>query len=123
MNKIKLYFALGKNAFYSPFKFFVQTIRFFTFEYVILRIFYENLVVMWSTDQLYSTKPELLASLNPAWGVSKICNGENLWQWSRLEIRLLSFLRSTMPQKQFIIIIIIISNFGLTDQYDVKTFF
>ena len=31
----------------------------------------------------------------------------NLWQWSRLEIRLNAFRRSTIPQKQFIIIIFI----------------
>ena len=32
------------------------------------------------------------------------CDGEDLWQWSRLEIRLNTFRRSTIPQKQFIII-------------------
>ena len=34
-------------------------------------------------------------------------DGENLWQWSRLEIRLNTFRRSSISQKQFIIIIII----------------
>ena len=38
-------------------------------------------------------------------GVSEIRDGEDLWQWSRLEIRLNTFRRSTIPQKQFIIII------------------
>ena len=63
-----------------------------------------------TTAQLHSTKPELrfCASSNPARSVSEIRNGENLWQWSRLEIRLNPFRRSTIPQKQFFIIIIII---------------
>ena len=39
-------------------------------------------------------------------GVSEIHDGEDLWQWSRLEIRLNTFRRSTIPQKQFIVIII-----------------
>ena len=59
-----------------------------------------------ATAQLHSTKPELrlCTSSNPARGVSEICNGEDLWQWSRLEIRLNAFRRSIIPQKQFIII-------------------
>ena len=63
-----------------------------------------------STAQLHSTKPELkfCAGSNPARGVSEVRDGEDLWQWSRLEIRLNTILRSTIPQKQFIIIIIII---------------
>ena len=36
--------------------------------------------------------------------VSEICDGEDLWQWSRLEIRLYTFCRSTIPQKQLTII-------------------
>ena len=57
-----------------------------------------------------SFNPELrfCAGSNPARGVSEIRDGEDLWQWSRLEIRLNVFRRSTIPQKQFIIIIIII---------------
>ena len=43
---------------------------------------------------LHSTKPEL-------------SNGEDLWQKSRLEIRLNAFRQSTIPLKHFIIIIII----------------
>ena len=39
----------------------------------------------------------------------EIRDGEDLWQWSQLEIRLNAFCWSTIPQKQFIIIIIIIS--------------
>ena len=62
------------------------------------------------TAQLHSTKPELrfCAGSNPARGVSEIRDGEDLRQWSRLEIRLNAFRRSTIPQKQSIIIIIII---------------
>ena len=39
---------------------------------------------------------------NPGHGVSEIRDGENLWQWSWLEIRLNAFHRSTIPQQQFI---------------------
>ena len=44
----------------------------------------------------------------PAGGVAEIRDGEDLWQWSRLEIKLNPFRWSTTPQKQFIIIINII---------------
>ena len=67
-------------------------------------------VVVITTAQLHSTKPELrfYTGSNSACGMSKIHDGEDLWQWSRLEIRLNAFRPSTIPQKQFIIIIIII---------------
>ena len=67
-------------------------------------------VVVITTAQLHSTKPELrfCAGSNPARGVSEIYDGEDLWQWSRLKIRPNVFRCSTLPQKQFIIIIIII---------------
>ena len=67
-------------------------------------------VVVITTAQLHSTEPELrfCAGSNPACGISEIRDGEDLWQWSRLEIRLNTFRWSTMPPKQFIIIIIII---------------
>ena len=70
----------------------------------------ENMSPKVTTAQLHSTKPELrfCAGSNPARGVTKIRDGEDLWQWSRLEIRLNAFRRSTIPQKQVIIIIIII---------------
>ena len=57
------------------------------------------------TAQLHPTKPELrfCAGSNPARGVSEIRDSEDLWRWSRLEIRLSAFCRSTIPQKQFII--------------------
>ena len=73
-----------------------------------------NNVVVITTAQLNSTKPELrfCASSNPARGVSEIRGGEDLWQWSRLEIKLNAFRRSTIPQKQFIIIIIIMIKFS-----------
>ena len=65
-------------------------------------------VVVITTAQLHSTKPELrfCAGSNPARGVSEIRDGEDLWQWSRLEIRLNAFRRSAIPQKQCIIFII-----------------
>ena len=67
-------------------------------------------VVVITTAQLHSAKPELrfCTGSNSARGVSEICDGEDLWQWSRLEIRLNAFRRSAIPQKQHIIIIIII---------------
>ena len=59
------------------------------------------------TTQLHSTNPELrfCAGLNPACGVSEIRDGEDVWQWSRLQIKQNAFRRSTISQKQFIIII------------------
>ena len=67
-------------------------------------------VVVITTAQLHSTKSELrfCAGSNPARGVSEISDGEDLWQCSWLEIRLNTFRQSTIPQKQFIIFIIII---------------
>ena len=41
-------------------------------------------------------------------GLSEIRDGEDLWELSWLEIRLITFGQSTIPQKQFIIIIIMI---------------
>ena len=70
-------------------------------------------VVVITTAQLHPTNPELrfCADSNPARGVSEIRNCEDLWQWSGLKIRLNAFCRSTIPflipQKQFIMLIII----------------
>ena len=60
-------------------------------------------VLVITTAQLHTTKPELrfCAGSNPARGMSEICNGEDLWQWSLLEIRLNAFHLSTIPQEQF----------------------
>ena len=68
------------------------------------RIYWRRGVAVLATAQLHSTKAELrfCASSNPACSVSEIRDGEDLWQWSRLEIRLNAFRRSTIPQKQFI---------------------
>ena len=67
-------------------------------------------VVVITTAQLHSTKPELriCAGSTPARDVSEICDGEDLWKWSWLELRLNAFRRSTIIQKQFITIVIII---------------
>ena len=66
-----------------------------------------RLIVVITTAQLHSTKPELrfCADLNLVPGVSEIHDGEDLWQWCRLEIKQNAFRRSTIPQKQFIIFI------------------
>ena len=67
-------------------------------------------VVVITTTQLQTSKPELrfCAGSNPIRGVSEICDGEDLLQWSRLEIKINVFRWSTILQKYFIIIIIII---------------
>ena len=72
-----------------------------------------------TTAQLHSTKPELrfCADSNPARGGLDIRDGEDLLQWSQLEIRLNAFRRSTIQQKQFIIIIIIIITRDSFDKY------
>ena len=64
-------------------------------------------VVVITTAKLHSTKPELRfwAVSNPAHGSSEICDGEDLWQLSWLEIRLIAFRQSTIPRKQFIIML------------------
>ena len=74
---------------------------------MIVAKFWHHGVVVITTAQPHLTKPELrfFAGSNPAHGVSEICNGEDLWQWSRLEIRLNAFCRSTIPRKEIIIII------------------
>ena len=81
--------------------------------------FWHRGVVVITTAQLHSTKPELrfCAGSNPARNVWEFRDGEDLWQWSRLEIRLKAFRRSTIPQKQFIIIMIIIITQGLQDAW------
>ena len=57
-----------------------------------------------TTSQLRSAKSNLkfCAGSTTACNMSEICNGENLWQWCQLEIRLHAFHWSTNPQKQFI---------------------
>ena len=63
-------------------------------------------VLVITTAQNYTTMPEVRfwAGSNPARVVSEIRDGEDVWKWFRLEIRLNAFRRSTKPQKQFIII-------------------
>ena len=66
-------------------------------------------VVVIITVQPHATKSKLrlCSGLNPACGVSKVCDDESLWQWFQLKIRVIVFCRSPIPQKQLIIIIII----------------
>ena len=70
-----------------------------------------------TTVQLHSTKPELrsCASSNPARGVSEIRDGED-----RLEIMLNAFRWSTIPQKQFITIIVVKYHFDSELQFDIN---
>ena len=68
-------------------------------------IFWSRGIVVITTAQLHSSKLELrfMSSFsNTTWDVSEIRSGEDLCQWSWLEIRLSSFRLSTIPQKQFI---------------------
>ena len=62
-------------------------------------------IVVITAAQFHSKKPELrfCADSSPVRGVSEIRDGENLWQWSRLEIRLNAFRRSPYHKKQFVI--------------------
>ena len=84
--------------------------------YVVFKVYniwisHRGTVVQWldiTTAQLHSTKPEIrfCTGSNPARTMSEICGGEDLWQSSRLEIKLNTcFCQSTIPQKQFIIVI------------------
>ena len=56
-----------------------------------------GLVVVIIIVQLHSIKPELgfCTGSNPSCGMSVIRDGEDLWQWSQLEIRLHAFRQST----------------------------
>ena len=83
----------------------------FYFLLVFQVLLWRRSVVVITTAQLHSTKPEIrfCAGPSPASDVWEICDGEDLWQWSRLEIKLNALRRSTIPQKQFIIFIIITS--------------
>ena len=65
-------------------------------------ISYSLIRVLITTAQLCLSNPELrfCAGSNSAHGVSEICDSENLWQWSRLKIRLNVFCWSNILQKQ-----------------------
>ena len=68
-------------------------------------------VVVITTAQFHSTKPELrfCAGSNPSCGVSEIHDGEDLWQWSRLELKLNAF-RATLIEEEKIIANYILSS-------------
>ena len=57
-------------------------------------------VVVITIAHLHSTKPEFRfsADSNLAHSMLKICDGEDLWQWSWLQIRLNACRWSTIPQ-------------------------
>ena len=69
-------------------------------------------VVVIVTVEFHSTKSEIrfCAGSNPAASVLEICDGESLWQWSPLEIRVNAFHKLNIPQKQFIIMMMIINS-------------
>ena len=74
----------------------------------ILVIIMHNSVVVITTAYIHLTKPVLkfCTCSNPTCGVLEVCSGENLWQWSRLKIKLKPFRWSTVPKKQFAIIVL-----------------
>ena len=59
--------------------------------------------IFWYIQNAVKPGLRFCAGSNPARDVSEICDGEDLWQRSQLEIRPNAFRRSTIPQKQFII--------------------
>ena len=63
-------------------------------------LFWRSGVVVITTAQLHSMKPELrfCTGSNPVPGLLEIRDGEDFCQWSRLEIRLNAFCRSTILQ-------------------------
>ena len=93
------------NLFAKP-----NTITFSKINLFYFQIHFRGVVVI-TTAQLHSTKPEprFCWGSNPACGVSEIGDGNDLWQWSRFEIKLNAFRRATIPQKQFIIIVTMIT--------------
>ena len=87
-------FSFLENNFLIVFTVFSASLR---RSFLSIRSFVSECIVKWcrgvvviTTAQLHSTKPELrlCAGSNPAHGVSEIRDGEDLWQWTRLEIRL-----------------------------------
>ena len=69
--------------------------------YFVQTFWVELVLLVVTTAQLHSTKPELrfCTCSSPALSVLEIHDGEDLWQWSQLEIWLNAFRLSTKPQK------------------------
>ena len=72
------------------------------------RFFFIIAFLKWATKPFSKAWTQVLWRSNPACGVSETCNGHNLWEWFCLKARLKAFHQSTILQKQFIIIIIVI---------------
>ena len=72
----------------------------------------ERKVTQWCSGYKYCTISfikawtQVLCRLKSCSQRVRDCDGEDLWQWSHLKIRLNNFRWSTTPQKQFFIIII-----------------
>ena len=107
-----MYLSLRNNDVLSEIKNRTNDNKFVTIGVVVVAPWCSGLcrcgVVVTTTAQLHSTKPELrfCAGSNPARGVSEIRDGENLWQWSRLEIRLETFRAKCFDRTGYIIITI-----------------
>ena len=110
--KTSKYYAIDCRSPLELFSFIDNFSKCFIVVYVLMILktkwlFFIKLVVVITIAQLHSTKLQVRFSTgsNPARSIPEIRDGEDLWQLPRLEIRLKSFRRSTIPQKQFIIII------------------
>ena len=71
-------------------------------------------------QQILNSDSAEVQGSNPLCSVSKVRDDEDLWQWSRLEIRLNTFHWSTIPWKKFIIIFIFIT-LSLSLLFSVRT--
>ena len=77
-------------------------------------------VVVITNVQLHSTKPELESSAQVQILLVACRRFEILWQWSRLEIRLNSFRRSTIPQKAIQFKLIAPFDINILDWFSIK---
>ena len=57
-------------------------------------------LLLYCTTSFNKALTQILRRLKPWSDVSEICDGENLWQWSRLKISLNAFRRLTILQKK-----------------------
>ena len=68
----------------------------------VLDVLWRRSVVFIAAAQLHSTKPELrfCGGSSPARGVSEIRDGEDLWQWPRLNALSLNAFRRSLYYKK-----------------------
>ena len=107
-NSIEIMFFFKMNELFSELFIFI-CFKMINYSLITRYLFWHRDVVAIANAYLHSAKLDLrfCVGSNPTCGVSKACGSENVWQWSWVEIRLNTFCRSTISQKQFIIIIMI----------------